>query len=376
MKNKFLVLVITLLLNVYGIHAQDTQPRTALFRDSLDHAIDISNWLASKKGFLLVPALITEPAVGYGLAGAAVYFHSSYSAKKGPPSMTGVLGAGTQNGTWAAGAFHIGYWKHDRIRYMGALARTYANVGFYGSGFVPGLENQSVNLNLDAWIVAQQIKFRIAETDLFLGGRYIYLNTDNTFALPIEMPEFDSLQFPAKLSEATAVVNFDSRDNIFTPTKGFFLECSGTYSDTWMGGEDLYGRLAVRLIGYFPATPRLILGVRHESSYTFGNVPYWARPIVVLRGAPKMKYQDKNTVVMEAELNWNVYKRWYLLGFTGMGNAFSDFDSYSKGKSVNSIGTGFRYKIARKFGAQMGMDFAKSNDDFAFYIVFGCSWLR
>ena len=203
-------------------------------------------------------ALITEPAVGYGLAGAAVYFHSSYSAKKGPPSMTGVLGAGTQNGTWAAGAFHIGYWKHDRIRYMGALARTYANVGFYGSGFVPGLENQSVNLNLDAWIVAQQIKFRIAETDLFLGGRYIYLNTDNTFALPIEMPEFDSLQFPAKLSEATAVVNFDSRDNIFTPTKGFFLECSGTYSDTWMGGEDLYGRLAVRLIGYFPATPRSV----------------------------------------------------------------------------------------------------------------------
>ncbi|HNW54489.1 MAG TPA: hypothetical protein PKN21_09490, partial [Bacteroidales bacterium] len=118
MKNKLLILVLALLPAIGGLHAQDTHPRTALFRDSLDHAIDISNWLASKKGFLLVPSLITEPAVGYGLAGAAVYFHSSYSAKKGPPSMTGVLGAGTQNGTWAAGAFHIGYWKHDRIRYM------------------------------------------------------------------------------------------------------------------------------------------------------------------------------------------------------------------------------------------------------------------
>ena len=36
----------------------------------LDHAFDISNWLGSKKGFLVVPSIITEPAVGYGLAGA------------------------------------------------------------------------------------------------------------------------------------------------------------------------------------------------------------------------------------------------------------------------------------------------------------------
>ena len=375
MKAPVVVLILLLVLTSCFAQAQESKFNT-MFRDSLDHAFDISNWLASKSGFLFVPSIITEPAVGYGLAGAAVYFHSSYTEKKRPPSMTGIIGAVTENGTWGTGAFHIGYWNQDRIRYMGALVRTYANVGFYGSGFVPGLENQSINLNLDAWIVAQQAKFRVAETDLFLGGRYIYMKTDNTFSMPVDMPEFDTVRSSASLSEATAVVNFDSRNNIFTPTKGFFLECSGTYSDTWMGGEDLYGRLDVRLIGYFPASEKLVLGVRHESSYSFGNVPFWARPIVVLRGAPKMKYQNKNTTVMEAELNWNVYKRWYLLGFTGIGSAFESFDSFDKGKSVSSVGTGFRYKIARKFGAQMGMDFAKSTDDFAFYFVFGCSWLR
>ena len=79
---------------------------------------------------------------------------------------------------------------------------------------------------------------------------------------------------------------------------------------------------------------------------------------------------------METELNYNIYRRWSLVGFTGMGSAFKDFTSYDKGKSVVSVGTGFRYLLARKLGAQMGMDFAKSNDDFAFYIVFGTSWLR
>ena len=48
--------------------------------------------------------------------------------------MTGVLGGGTENGTWMAGLFHVGYWKHDRLRYTGAVARAYLNVGFYGTG--------------------------------------------------------------------------------------------------------------------------------------------------------------------------------------------------------------------------------------------------
>ena len=371
----FFLLLFILLLNG-KIIAQEDKKAFAVFRDSLDHAIDISDFLLNKKGFLIVPSIITEPAVGYGALGAAVYFHSSYSAKKGPPSMTGVLGGGTQNGTWMAGAFHIGYWKRDRIRYMGALARTYVNIGYYGSGFIESLADQPVNLNLDAWLFMQQIKFRVAETNFFIGGRYLLLDTYNTFEIPVEIPEFEGTEFSSTLSEAAAVLNFDSRNNIFSPVKGFFIELAGTYSDTWMGSDDLYGRLATKLIGYFPVNDKLMVGVRHESTYSLGNIPFYARPIVVLRGAPLMKYQDNNTTVMEAEVNWNLYKRWNLVGFTGIGNAFSDFESFEKGKSISSVGTGFRYLIARKFGMQMGMDFAKSTDDFAFYIVFGTSWMR
>jgi hypothetical protein len=32
--------------------------------------------------------------------------------------------------------------------------------------------------------------------------------------------------------------------------------------------------------------------------------------------------------------------------------------------------------IARKLGANMGIDVAFSNDDWAFYIVFGSAWLK
>jgi len=119
-----------------------------------------------------------------------------------------------------------------------------------------------------------------------------------------------------------------------------------------------------------------VFGLRNENAFTVGDVPFYARPIVVLRGAPLMKYQNRNTTVYEFELAWNAYNRWSVLGFTGMGNAFDSFDNFNEGKCVASIGTGFRYLVARKFGMQMGMDFAQSTDDFAFYFVFGTSWMR
>jgi hypothetical protein len=352
------------------------KPKSYIFRDSLDNALDMSNWLIEKRGVLLVPTVITEPAVGYGAAVAALYFHSSYSEKNGPPSISGVFGGYTQNGTWAGGLFHAGFWKKDRIRYMGAAAKLYANLGFYGSGNIGLIGLESVNLNLDSWFVIQQVKFRIGESNFFTGGRYIYVNTDNTFDIPVDIPEFSGIEFSSTLSEVSARFEFDSRNNVFSPTRGAFLAMSGTYSDSWLGGEGLYGRIGVTMIGYLPAGRKLMLGVRHESSYSLGDVPFWARPIVYLRGAPLMKYQNNNTMVMEAELSMNVYRRWYVSGFTGIGNAFSGFSEFETGKSVTTIGSGFRYLVARKLGTQMGLDFGFSQDDYGIYIVFGTAWLR
>ncbi len=375
-KTKYVLLTGLFVFLCLNLSAQEKKKPLSSFRDSLDHALDLSDWLVNKKGVLLVPTLITEPAVGYGAAAAAVFFHSSYSEKKGPPSMSGVLGGGTMNGTWGAGVFHAGYWKQDRIRYVGALARAYLNLGFYGSGSTGWQGDEPINMNLDAWILFQQLKFRVAGSDFFIGGRYLLLTSDNKFEIPIDNPDFEGTEFSSTLSEATLKLEFDSRNNVFTPTKGFLVGLSGTYSDTWMGGEDLYGRLGLVMIGYLPAGDKLSVGIRQETNATLGNVPFYARPIVSMRGAPLMKYQDKNTILMEAEVDYNVFKRWFISGFTGVGNAFPTMAEFEDGKSVTTLGTGFRYLMARKLGMQAGMDFAFSNDDFAFYIVMGTAWMK
>jgi hypothetical protein len=89
-----------------------------------------------------------------------------------------------------------------------------------------------------------------------------------------------------------------------------------------------------------------------------------------------VKYQNLHTIEFETEVNVNLTKRWSVLGFTGMGNAYSSLDDFEDGKSVRNLGTGFRYLLIRKFGTRFGMDFAASQEDFAFYFIFGTAWFR
>ena len=47
------------------------------------------------------------------------------------------------------------------------------------------------------------------------------------------------------------LVNYDSRNNVFSPSNGFYIQLIGQYSDEWFGGDALYGRINVDAIGYF-----------------------------------------------------------------------------------------------------------------------------
>ena len=52
------------------------------FIDPKDVALDTSNWLVDRKGFLPIPLIITEPAVGFGLGAGLVFFHESKDTKE------------------------------------------------------------------------------------------------------------------------------------------------------------------------------------------------------------------------------------------------------------------------------------------------------
>ena len=69
MKSLKFIILILIVFAAFVVYGQKSEGKVS-FRDSTDNAIDVSDWLLNKKGFLVVPSLITEPAVGYGAAAA------------------------------------------------------------------------------------------------------------------------------------------------------------------------------------------------------------------------------------------------------------------------------------------------------------------
>jgi len=367
-KQVLFLLLITLSLSAFS------QNKRPAFKDTLDNAFDMSRYLTEMKGLLPVPIILTEPAIGYGGGVALAYFHSSIMERGNIPDITSGFGGLTENGTWFGGVFHLGYWKQDRIRYMGALAKGYINYDYYGpNGVLPA----PVEMNLDSWMLLQQLKWRIKTTNLFVGMRYFMYDGTNTLDLPIDLPEYEGQTFNSTLSELSLMLDYDSRNNVFSPTKGIYAELRGTYSDEWMGGDDFYGRLYGSLLAFGSISDKATLGARFEMQYASENTPFWALPGVNMRGVPAAKYQGNTTRLMEVQLNYNITRRWAVLGFSGIGiTSPLDKGFLNTDQSVNSIGTGFRYLLARVFGLSGGVDLAWSNDDFGFYIVMGHAWAR
>lgn len=356
------------------LQAQEKQ-RVPL-KDSLDGALDLSYFLATFYGFIPFVMPITEPAVGYGAAGGPIFFHRDLEAmKKGdpsPPSITAVGGMYTESNTWGILGAHTGVWKEDRIRYAGLLFYTSANLSYYP----PRLE-RSFDFNIKAWGTLQQIAFRLGSIKLYAGLRYQFTSTKVLFDIAPDIDLIEPWEFDVRLGGAGPLLFLDYRDNTFTPNKGYYVKAAYNYFAPWLGGSTTYNYSQMYGLWFTNPTKWLVTGLRIEYQASWGDIPFFSKPFVNLRGIPAMRYQDFQTLVFETEERFDLTKRWSLLAFVGAAKAFDPKEkNFSEYSWVYNYGTGFRYKIARLLGMYTGVDFGWGPDSWAFYIVMGHNWSR
>jgi hypothetical protein len=349
------------------------------YKDTLDGAFDISNFLDQPEGILPVPIIITQPAIGYGGGLALIMIKDnkgSTDLRRLPPTISGVLGFGTQSKTWGAGIFHFQSFNEDKIRYLGAFLKPTVNINYYGSkldeaGLGPVL------LKMDAWTVYQRVLFRINKTNLFMGPEYIFYHTKNSIDSILgrpTLPSVNKLNGKSTISMIGLQITYDSRDYIFTPNKGFLAGVTTRYSAKFLGSSKEYWMLNPFVLAYVPITRKIFSAYRFDSQFALGGAPFYADPFIVMRGVPSMKYQGSTAMVIETEWRGFVYHRWSLVGFAGTGKAFNQFSEFSDAEWIYSYGVGYRYQLARKYGMHVGMDFAWSNEDFGFSLVIGSAW--
>src|SRR5688500_7397031 len=100
------------------LHSQAQHNKREIFRDTLDNAFDVSRFLIELKGFIAVPFIITEPALGSFGGGLGLVFLTKrkplVDTIRGvvkvvpiPPDISGGGGFYSANQSWGAIGFEI-----------------------------------------------------------------------------------------------------------------------------------------------------------------------------------------------------------------------------------------------------------------------------
>ncbi len=353
------------------------------FRDPEDGGFDMSDWLLERHGFLPVPIVISDPALGYGGGIVFAFFHrpkgsattrtaSDGSTQMIAPNIMGALVMKTENGSKAYGGGGILHFRDDTWRYRGGVADADFNIDFYTGGRL--LPETQVAVNLAGLGSMQQVSRRIGDRELFLSAQWTYTDLDPRLQDPGQRPLFDDVDFEQVNSGLGLALEYDSRDNPFTPSRGYLLMAQGHAYLPEIGSDVTFQTYRAHGYGYWPVGAHLVLGARADLRHADGDVPFYRLPFIDLRGIASARYQDETVGVLESEVRWNVTSRWAGIGFAGAGRAWGARADFDQATTAVSKGLGVRYLVARQLGLYMGLDYAWGPEDQTVIVQLGGAW--
>jgi hypothetical protein len=352
----------------------------ARFLDPKDGQFDLSSFLEQPHAVLPIPIVVTEPALGYGGGAFGVFLRPREEAGAegwSRPNMSAVGGLATENGTWLALAADSSRWFGGRLQTLAAAATGKINLDFYGGGLGLISPDQPVRYSLDMKGALGEAGWQLSKSSRWsIGLRYVF--SDVTPELR-DAPLVPSLPngSDVTISAPTAILKYDARNNIFTPTRGLYSETSYLMSREALGATVNFERLRETLLAWQPLPHDITLGARADYAWASESTPFFLRPYIQLRGVQAMRYQGDEVAFLELEARWQFSGRWSLVPFAGMGSTHLRRSvSGSDGQTIGSGGIGFRYVLASKFGLHAGLDLAHSSGTNAVYIQVGNAWFR
>ncbi|MEG6015521.1 BamA/TamA family outer membrane protein [Enterobacter hormaechei] len=279
--------------------------------DPADDRVDMSDYLQNNSyGFLPIPVVITEPAVGYGGGLFGLFLHGKGKHVDNrfiPPAMTAIGGGGTPNGTWFIGCGHRNTWQADRIRYLMGAGYANINLDIY-SGDIAGFDyNRSVEAETRGHGGRQKLLFRVGDSPFFIGASQFWAKMD--ISAP-DNPVIDRI-WKQVLGETSissglgVMAEYDSTDNFFLPGRGVCLSGEYQFFGHTFGGDYRYDLLTLDAKYYVQLTSRWTLSLAGNYQMMANQQTHlspMARPYIQLRGISRYRYQGDDVSTVQTQL--------------------------------------------------------------------------
>jgi hypothetical protein len=329
---------------------------------------------SAKKDFSIIafPLVFSNPESGFG-AGAG----GLASFKWGNDTLTResnlqLGGAYTSKEQILSYGFFQVFTSKNKQYFFGELGFYDFNYFFYGLGNETQLSNEEVfffdlyRLRLTA---LQKIKPRH-----YLGLRWYF---DYWQIKDIEEAGFLAQEQPLGLaggptSALGGVYLIDTRNDVFYPAKGTFLEFALLGQNALTGGNFSHGRLTSNLSWYQTLSSSTILATNFKNDWLWGEAGFFNLPqlggLNNLRGYYLGRFRGNFMQLLQTELRQAIYGRFKMAAFAGVGSVAYALADIPQNKLHLATGLGLRYKVLKNSKAHLRLDFAWGDGPMQVYV--------
>ncbi len=175
------------------------------------------------------------------------------------------------------------------------------------------------------------------------------------------------------LSGFSFIVNHDTRDNIYFPSRGDFSELNVRVHPKFMGSTFQYTSLTLDLRQYIPVFSSHVLAAQFLLQTQTGDVPFVELSRFggeyLMRGYYNGRYRDKNLMAMQAEYRMPLFGRFGVVGFAGLANVAEKINQFDFTAIKSSYGFGLRFQFDKKENIWLRLDVAFGQGSSGFYVT-------
>lgn len=169
-------------------------------------------------------------------------------------------------------------------------------------------------------------------------------------------------------------IAWDTRDNVFFPRSGSFLELGNAFYTPWDGEGSAFQQVKLDARHYQGLGDRQVLAFHALLDMHRGRVPFAMQPGLgggsVLRGYYQGRHRDKSLGALQLEYRFPIWRRLGGAAFAAGGMVAPDPSAFPDASLLPAAGVGLRYRLNAQ-GVNLRVDMAFDRDkESSLYVTF------
>ena len=324
------------------------------------------------KGLVVLPIVFYSPETNLGFgAGSLIYFRPGKSADttSRPSNLQNLLIYTLEKQILFNNLYNI-FTDQERYWLKGEASFYIYPYEYYGIGSDISLAQPE--LYTADFIRIETNALRKIKKGLYLGGTIFF---DNYFRIEAEEGGMLTNSNVRGLNPGTLFGYglsgiLDKRNNIFSPSSGYYLETRFLHYEQQAIGDYRFNDLFLDVRKYFHLLKEWETSLQFYHQSVIGSPPFYNLALLgggkLMRGYYRGAYRDHHQTVLQAEIRHYLFGPLMISAFGGAGAVtpkIGDFD-----KVLGSYGMGIRYELNKNEHIRIRLDYARGLHTSGFYL--------